>query len=187
MHLPDASQLLSPAQLLGYLAFVLGVTAFLQRDDRRLKLFLAAECLAYVVHFSLLGNPTAAASSGLSAVRTTASLRYRSRPLALAVMATYLTLGACLARSPAGWLPVLGSCLGTWGLFMMHGIRMRLLVLTSTLFWLTNNILSGSVGGTLLEALIATASITTIVRMIREQRRGAAARPDDARPNPELV
>lgn len=187
MHLPDLAQLLSPAQVAGYLAFVLGVTAFLQRNDRRLKLFLVSECVVYLAHFTLLGNPTAAAASGLSAVRTTASLRYRSRRLAVAVMITYLALGALLSRSAVGWLPVVGSCLGTWGLFTQHGIRMRLLVLASTFLWLANNVISGSVGGTLLEALIATASITTIVRMALEKRRGEPERADAAPPTPELL
>ncbi len=183
MFLFEWSRLFSPAQVLGFVAFALGLTAFLQRDDRRLKLLLVAECAAYVAHFALLGNPTAAASSGVSAVRTLLSLRYRSRRLAVVVMATYLVLGCVLARSPAGWLPVIGSCLATWGLFTMRGIRMRIPVLASTFLWLANNIVSGSIGGTLLEALIAAASLTTIVRLVREQGRVAqrlAPNPDPA-------
>ena len=46
----------SPAQYVGYAAFVLGVGSFLQKDDRRFKIFMAAECLAYIVHFALLGR-----------------------------------------------------------------------------------------------------------------------------------
>ena len=46
----------SPAQLLGYLALVFGVSGFLQRDDRRLKLLLSAECFVLVGHFALLGD-----------------------------------------------------------------------------------------------------------------------------------
>jgi len=164
MHL---ARLLSPAQLAGYVAFVLGVTAFLQRDDRRLKFFLASECAAYVVHFILLGNPTAAASSAVSGGRTLITFWSRSRRLALLFMATYLVVGATLANSLAAWWPVVGSSLATWAVFRMHGIRMRLVMLVSTSMWLTNNILSGSVGGTLLEALIAIANVTTIARMVR--------------------
>ena len=49
----------SLAQCTGYIAFVLGVGCFLQKEDRRFKLFMAGECLAYIVHFASLGNPTA--------------------------------------------------------------------------------------------------------------------------------
>ncbi len=170
MHLPDVSWLLAPAQLPGYLAFALGVTAFLQRDDRRLKLFLVSESAAYVLHFALLGNPTAAASAGTSGLRTLSSLRFRSRWLALGFMAAYVAVGAALGRGLASWLPVVGSCVATWGLFTQHGIRMRLLVLVSTLLWLANNVLTGSVGGTVLEAFIAAVSLATIARMLRAPR-----------------
>jgi hypothetical protein len=167
MHL---AQLLSPAQLVGYVAFVFGVTAFLQPNDRRLKNFLASECGAYVVHFFLLGNPTAAASSAVSGCRTLITMWTRSRRLAVVFMGSYLVIGAALAKSPAAWLPVVGSCLATWSMFRMKGIRMRFVMLVSTSMWMTNNILSGSVGGTLLETFIAIANITTMVRMARTVR-----------------
>jgi hypothetical protein len=127
-----------------------------------------------VVHYVLLGNPPAASSAGVSGARTLLSLRFRSRRLALIVIAINLSLGALLTRAAAGWLPVAASCFTTWALFTMRGIRMRLLVLVSTSLWLANNILSGSIGGTLLETLIAAASSTTIVRMVRSAR---ASRP----------
>ena len=38
---------------------------------------MAGECLAYVVHFALLGNPTAVASSLISMMRSLLSLRTR--------------------------------------------------------------------------------------------------------------
>lgn len=173
------SQVLSPAQVAGYAACIVGVTAFLQSNDRRLKLFLVAECAAYVVHFVLLGNPPAAGSAGISGIRTALSLRFRSKGLAVFFMAVYLAVGTALVRSPTGWFPVLGACCATWGLLNMHGIRMRLMVLASTAFWLANNILSHSIGGTVLEAFIATANVTTIVRALLGRTRLQAARPGD--------
>lgn len=186
MPLFDFAQLLSPAQLSGYAAFVLGVTAFLQRKDRRLKLFLVGECVVYVVHFTLLGNLPAASSAGVSGVRTFLSIRLRSRWLALIFMAIYLGIGIALDTTGVRWLPVVGGGVATWGMFVLHGTRMRLVVLASTVLWLINNILSGSIGGTVLEAFIATASLVTIVRMIVEARRGdAAAPPLVTSPRPE--
>src|SRR5512142_47633 len=164
------SQLHSPAQLLGYLALVLGVCAFLQRDDRALKVLLVSESCAYLVHFFLLGTPTAAAAAGLSGIRSLMALRYRSRRLALAFIGGYLAIGAALARTSAAWLPVLGSCLGAWALLTLDGIRMRLVLLAATSAWLASNVLSGSIGGTLLEGVIAVASSTTLVRMLSSSR-----------------
>nr|WP_279342516.1 YgjV family protein [Geotalea sp. SG265] len=73
---------------------------------------------------------------------------------------------AC-ARTGAGWLPVIGSCVSTYAVFTMQGIPMRLAILSSTCCWLANNIISGSIGGTLLEAVIATVNTYTIAHLCR--------------------
>ena len=60
------SDAFSAAQIVGYAAFALGVGSFLQKNDRHFKLYMAGECLAYALHFFMLGNPTAMASSLVS-------------------------------------------------------------------------------------------------------------------------
>lgn len=163
-------------QLFGYVALVVGVTAFLQRDDRRLKLLVAGECLVYVVHFALLGRPSAASSALVSGVRTLVSVRYRSAWLAAASIAVNLALAVAVDTRGTGWIPVAGSCLGAIAVFTLHGIPMRLVLLCSTAAWLANNVLSRSVGGTVLESLIAAASVSTILRMTLAARAAAQAR-----------
>ncbi|MRV72818.1 YgjV family protein [Duganella sp. FT92W] len=163
----------SPAQCVGYVAFVFGVGSFMQTDDRRFKLFMAAECLAYVIHFSLLGNPTAVASSSVSLLRSIVALRTRQPWVAAVFIATSIALGLTLARQPADWLPLVASCLGSYSLFRLQGIPMRLMMLCGTLLWVANNIVSGSIGGTALELVIAVVNLTTIARMVRRERAAA--------------
>lgn len=164
----------SPAQCVGYVAFVLGVGCFLQRDDRRFKLFMAGECLAYIVHFALLGNPTAVASSTLSLLRSVLSMYTRSRWVALAVVAANLGFGLSFAQRPSDWLPLGASCLGTLALFLLQGIPMRLLMLCGTGLWIANNLIAGSVGGTALELVVAAVNLSTVVRMARQRHAPAA-------------
>ena len=140
-------RLSSPAQVAGYVALVLGVTGFLQHDDRRLKLFVSLECFVYVVHFALLGRPPAASSALVSGVRTLLSVRFRSAWLAAASVAVNVALAVALATRGAGGIPVVGSSLGAIAVFTMRGIPMRLVLLSSTSLWLANNVLAGSVGG----------------------------------------
>ncbi len=158
-------QLLSPTQVLGYVALVLGVSGFLQRDDRRLKLLVAAESFVYVAHFALLGRPSASSSALVSGVRTALSAWFRSAWLAAASVAVNVALALWLGTHGTGWIPVFGSSLGAIAVLTMQGIPMRLVLLTSTACWLANNVLSRSIGGTVLETIIAAASITTMVRM----------------------
>ena len=160
----------APAQCVGYAAFVLGVAAFLQKDDRRFKLLMAGECLAYIVHFSLLGNPTAVASSTMSLLRSVLALYTRSLWVVAGVVAMNLVLGVALAARAADWLPLTASCIGTLALFLLRGIPMRLAMLCGTGLWIANNIIAGSIGGTALEIVIAAVNATTIWRMARAER-----------------
>ena len=159
----------SPAQCVGYVAFVLGVGCFLQADDRRFKLFMAGECLAYIVHFALLGNPTAVASTSVSLLRSVLALRTRSPWVVALVVALNVGLGLLFVRQPSDWLPLTASCLGTLALFLLQGIAMRLLMLCGTLLWVANNIIAGSIGGTALEVVIACVNTVTILRLRRAQ------------------
>lgn len=173
-------QILSPAQLVGYLALILGVTMFLQKSDQRLKFFNAIQSLVYALHFMLLGHLPAGASSLVSSTRSFLALRYRSIWLGAVMIATNLALGAAFATHWAGWLPVIGSCIATYAIFSMRGIPFRLVLLASTLLWLSNNIVTGSIGGTILEVINATINISTMIRMARSQARGLS-------PHDELV
>jgi hypothetical protein len=160
----------SPAQCVGYVAFVLGVSSFLQKDDRRFKLFMAGECLAYVVHFALLGNPTAVASSTMSLLRSVLALRTRALWVAAVIVAINLALGLSLATRASDWLPLMASCIGTLALFLLQGIPMRLAMLCGTGLWIANNMIVGSIGGSALEMVIAVVNIVTIRRMVRDAR-----------------
>lgn len=159
--------LLSPAQLLGYLAFVCGVACFAQTDDRRFKLFMAAECAAYIGHFGLLGQPTAVASTTVSLLRSLASLQARRPAVGAFFIALSAGLGAWLMQGWLSLLPIAASCIGTYALFFLQGWRMRALMLVGTLLWLVNNLLVGSIGGTALEAVLALTNLHTLWRMAR--------------------
>jgi len=157
----------APAQCVGYIAFVLGVACAMQKDDRRFKLFMAGECLAYIVHFALLGNPTAVASSTMSLLRSVLALYTRSRWVAGGVVAMNVVLGLTFATRMTDWLPLGASCIGTLALFLLRGVPMRLVMLCGTCLWIANNIIAGSIGGTALEIVIALVNATTIWRMAR--------------------
>jgi hypothetical protein len=165
----NSADFLSPAQLVGYLAFVLGVGCFLQSSDRRFKQWMVAECVAYMAHFALLGNPTAVASSALSTIRSILSLYTRSVWVAFAVVTANLAFGMTLATRWYDWLPLAASCIGTLALFLLTGIAMRLVMLVGTCLWIANNIIVGSIGGTALEIVIASVNVFTILKMWRQK------------------
>lgn len=161
---------LSPAQLTGYIAAAIGVFSFLQKDDRKLRATIGVQSLSYAVHFLLLGSTAASAAALVSSARTFTSLHTRSTRVALAILALNVALGFFTVQSPVGWLPVVGSCIGTIAFFWFEGIAMRFVLLSSTACWLTNNVMVGSIGGTLLELFIGVVNASTCFRIWQAER-----------------
>jgi hypothetical protein len=168
VHFPITA--FSPAQCVGYIAFLVGSAAFFQKNDRHLKFLNASGCMAYAVHFLLLGNTPASASAAISGVRSFLALKTASRWVAALVIAVNVAFGAALVHGSTGWLPVIASCVATAAVFTLQGVPMRLALLTSTFLWLANNILCGSIGGTMAELTIATINTSTLIRMLWSSR-----------------
>lgn len=152
-------------QFFGLLSFLLGIACFYQRDDRRLKIIMFAMQLNNCIHFALLAAPTAVMSSLFSMVRTGLSLYTRSALVAWLFIAASVALGIWLSDQWQDMLPVMGSCIGTYALFCLQGIRMRLAFLVGAGFWLSNNLWVGSIGGSLLEMTLITVNLRTIYKL----------------------
>lgn len=161
-------------QFFGLMSFALGVYCFFQRDDRKLKIFMFLLQLNNCIHFALLAAPTAVLSSLLAVVRTGLSLKTSSQLVAWFFILVSLGLGWVMADVWVDMLPVFGSCVGTYALFCLTGIRMRLAFLVGACLWLANNIVVGSIGGTLLEVTLISVNSSTIVRLWLAKRRDAA-------------
>lgn len=160
----------APAQVFGYLAFLLGVSSFLQKRDLPFKLLMMLQGLNYVIHFLLLGNSTAALSASMSTLRSGLSVFLGPLWLAWIFILTTLGLGLWLSQTWTDMLPVLASCASTFALFRLRGIALRSLVLLASVLWLINNIISGSIGGIMLEVTVISVNLFTIYRLLRDQR-----------------
>lgn len=154
------------AQALGLLSYLLGVLCFYQKDDRKLKIIMVVMNINNAIHFTLLGAPSAAVGSSVSAVRTWLAVYISSRYLAVVFISITLVAGAYCSDSIQDIFPILGTCIGTFAIFCLKGIKMRIAFLCGALCWLTNNILVGSIGGTLLELTLLTVNATTIRRLL---------------------
>lgn len=172
---PEIAWLFTPAQGLGWLAFGFGIACFAQTDDLRFKIFMALECAAYVLHFLLLGQPAAAASTAVSLARALAAIKARTPAVGLFFILLALAGGVWLSSSWVAWLPVAASCIGTTALFFFQGLRMRVLMLGGTGLWLVHNLIVGSVGGSVLEAFLLGSNLLTIGRMLRSARAARGA------------
>ena len=153
------------AQAFGLLSFVLGILCFYQKNDQRLRIMMVVMNLNHALHFALLGAFTACLSALLSVVRTGLSIKTRSRTVAYIFIVITLAIGLYFADVWYDLFPIIGTCIGTYALYCLSGIKMRLAFLCGALCWLTNNIIVGSIGGTMLEATLLMVNSFTIWRL----------------------
>ncbi|EHK9000302.1 YgjV family protein [Vibrio vulnificus] len=156
------------AQALGFLSFGLGISTFYQKNDRHLKILMLVFNLNHLLHFLLLGSMLSALSALLSALRTTTSIFTSSKWVAAIFILIGIVSGLGMAEHWWELWPIVGTIIGTYSLFVLSGIRMRIGFLAGATCWLINNILVGTIGGTLLEMTVIIMNLITIYRLYRQ-------------------
>lgn len=154
------------AQALGFLSFGLGISTFYQKNDRHLKILMLVFNLNHLLHFLLLGSMLSALSALLSALRTTTSIFTSSKWVAAIFILIGIVSGLGMAEHWWELWPIVGTVIGTYSLFVLSGIRMRIGFLAGATCWLINNILVGSIGGTLLEMTVITSTSSRFIGSI---------------------
>ncbi|MCF6143369.1 MULTISPECIES: YgjV family protein [Pseudoalteromonas] len=157
------------AQGFGFLSFLLAMLCFMQKDDRRLKLIMIVMNLNHALHFYLLNAVTSSLCCLFSAARTAVSIKSKATWLACIFVTLTALIGYFTAQQWTEYIAVLGACLGSYALFCLTGITMRWVLLSGSCLWLINNIIVGSIGGVLLEAMVIVINLMTIYRL-NEQR-----------------
>ncbi len=89
------------AQSVGVVAFVVGITMFFNRNDRRFKQQLSAYSAIIGVHFLMMGAAPAGMSALLNSLRTLISLRTRNQWIMVVFIVLTLVLG--LSHDTIGW------------------------------------------------------------------------------------
>ncbi|MDG3086513.1 YgjV family protein [Vibrio hannami] len=158
------------AQAVGGIAFLVGITAFSQKDDIRFRYQMMSFCIVMGVHFILMGAVVAAIGVLINAVRMFISVKTQSRK----VMWFFIALMWCMTLPNVTHflelLTVIGSSIATWGLFSRQGIHLRLFIMFNSFCWFSHNIWLGSIGGSLIEGSFILANMVTIYRLYKVQR-----------------
>lgn len=161
----DSQSIYYAGQGLGLLAFLVGLTAFLQPTDKRLKQRLAIYTLMIGSHFFLLGAAPAGISASLNAVRTWVSIYYRRRALMFFFIILTLALTLPNMTHAMELLPIIATLMSTVAFFTTSGLRMRCVMWFSTVGWVIYNCWLGTLGGMLIESSFLIVNGMTIYRL----------------------
>ncbi|MBK1697140.1 YgjV family protein [Rhodovibrio salinarum] len=157
-------------QLVGLVALGLCIAGFAHKRDDRLLLILIFANVAFAAQFFLLGGWVAGAISALIVLRIVLVRRYKkSWPVMVAMLAATLGVAGLTWQGPLDMVPLLAGLIGTYAMFMLDGIPMRLMLAVGAGCWVLANYLSGSVGALLAESLVLATNAVTIVRIYRDR------------------
>ncbi|SFC12547.1 inner membrane protein [Marinospirillum celere] len=158
-------------QLAGLVALGFCLAGFASKQDDRLLVLLISANIAFALQFIFFQSWTAAVLTLLVIIRILLARRY---PGNLALMSGLLLANfLAAALTWQHWidiLPLTAATLGTFGMFMLRGIPLRILLGMAAFCWLLNNLLIGSFGGSLAEGLIVVTNIFTIWRLAKLQK-----------------
>ena len=158
-------------QLVSLIALALCVIGFASKRDDRLFVLLIFANVAFALQFALFGSWVASGITALIVLRVILVRHYKGN---LGVMAALLI--ATMIVTVFTWhglrdlAALAAGVLGTYGMFMLEGIPMRLLLAAAALCWVLSNAFVGSIGGTIAESLILLTNAITIGRLARERR-----------------
>lgn len=152
-------------------ALALCVIAFASKRDDKLFVLLLFANVAFATQFALLESWVAAGISALIVVRIALVRRFpRHRALMVGMLLATLAVAALTWSGPRDLPALAAGLLGTWGMFMLRGIAMRVTLAVAAFCWVLSNLLAGSIGGTLAESLIFITNVVTILRLRRDGR-----------------
>lgn len=170
-------------QFFGLVALAICLVAFASKNDDRLLVLLISANVAFALQFAFFSSWTAAALTVLVIGRIVLARRYVGRQWVM-----WLVLVANLVAAALTWqewvdvLPLTAATLGTIAMFLLRGISMRIMLGLAALAWMLNNLLIGSIGGTLAEGMIFVTNVITIIRMARAKKRYPSVPVDEAGP-----
>ncbi|GKW50352.1 YgjV family protein [Halomonas sp. NCCP-2165] len=152
-------------------ALALCVIAFASKRDDKLFVLLLFANVAFATQFALLESWVAAGISALIVVRIALVRRFpRHRALMVGMLLATLAVAVLTWSGPRDLPALAAGLLGTWGMFMLRGIAMRVTLAVAAFCWVLSNLLAGSIGGTLAESLIFVTNVVTILRLRRDGR-----------------
>ena len=156
-------------QAVGFLALVLCIVAFANKDDDRLLVILIFGNTAFALQYALFAAWAAAGIMTLNLLRVVLARRMPRNWIAMVLfLAATVAVAAATWRHATDVFPLAAGVTGTIAMFMLRGIPMRVGLIVTALCWIVTTALIGSYGALAAEALILATNLVTVGRLIRD-------------------
>lgn len=160
------------AQAIGILASGLVVFSTTQKRDNHLKIYLIIGNLFFALHFLMLSAYAGMCVNILNSMRVGCSIKFhKSTNIMFIFLAAYLIVAILIYEKPYDLLPIFSSFLGTYSMFKLSGIKLRLVGIISSGSWLTYATIFQSIGGIITEVSGIILNLATIYRLKRDNKK----------------
>lgn len=154
------------AQICGFIAMWITLTAYLQKEDTFVKKFMMVSIFFWWVHYFLLGIMTWVAIIIIWYIRLILSTHYKkSKKSFIFIICITLLSWLYTYTGIISLLPVMASLIATYAFFFLEQIRLRISFIWVSFLWLVHNISIGAIAGILNEIMVQVVLIFTVYRM----------------------
>jgi len=159
------------AQAIGLLASSILISAFLTKNDVKMKYVAAMGNVFFLIHFLMLGATAGAITNVVNASRGLSSIKFhKSNKLMFFFMTVYLICAFVFVEKWLDVLPFATGFIGSYALFQLHGIALRSLVISTSFMWMVYHIYFMSIGGIITECFIISVNCITIYRLLKDRQ-----------------
>lgn len=152
------------SQILIGIAICTDTISFQFKDRKKIVACLLVSCILISVHFMLLDHWTAAGLGLIAAVRFATSLFSTSKRLMGIFLAATIAVSIFTYSGLLSILGCAGGLFGTAASFCKEDKLLRQLMLIGTSLWIVHNILAGSPGAVLMEAIFISSNLVGYFR-----------------------
>jgi len=143
------------------------IFAFIQEDDTKVKKILGFTNIFWLWHFLFMWLYIWVAMVIMSMIRLYFSIKYeRDRKIFYIITFVTLLVWILTYTDQSSIFPILASLLATYGFFFLQKVKLRLILLVCSSFWLSFHYLHLSIWWMMTESIIHILHIITIYKIL---------------------
>jgi hypothetical protein len=157
-------------QLLAIIALVIWASSYHFKSRRGILLFQLLSFIFWIAHFILLGAITGAVLSTIAAIRLAlfsfkTETNWISKPIVMYFFVVLLVVSTAVTYS-AYWsiFALIGGIFAIIASWQNDKNRIRILFIPSHLFWILYDVLAGSYGGAISEAVLGVSALWSFLK-----------------------
>ncbi len=158
-------------QIIGFIAFTLGLIATLNKCDKKMKNIHWISLIFWVIHYFLIWLYTAVAADFIWALRNFLSVKYKwNIKVIISIIILYLISLIITYKDLYSLLPIISWILVTFAFFKLEWIKMRLVLIFCWSMWLIYTYIWHSIWWLTIEVFLMSANIITITRLLLDKK-----------------